>query len=614
MGRSRGPLAAATDDDGGWFGHRSKRRRLAGGEIIDPASLGDGKKPPFYHCNNCHKDISGSIRIRCAKCTDFDLCLECLSVGVEPHPHKGSHPYQVIENLAFPLIHPDWNADEELLLLEGVESYGVGNWAEVAEHVGTKNKTLCYNHYMTHYMESPFSPLPDMTHVVGKSKAELLSMAKLQLENKKHAPSLVDPIRTIKQEPTSSPSRIKIEDVKELTEGRSPSGLSLLGSKDGKLEGDQGEGNSGAPMSTAKKTAAGGQVRENLDVGVSVTTDDGHSNRSIGGKKPKLLAEDNKSSATNPESSGYVAKRHEFDPEYDNDADLLLADMEFKDNDSETDRELKLRILHIYLARLAERRRRKDFIIERGLINLKKQAAFDRRRTKDEKELYLRTRVFLRYHTNEEHDELLAGLCAERKIRQRIEELQEMRAAGCRILAEGETYFLEKKKRESEGSVKKAKDNTPFLQGGKLTHRSNRYMKRETGDGEPSPSGELRSNQKPRSGGHQSMSGGNGLNTASSKDVKKSGGVSDLAGYPGMESLSFTERELCQQWRLSPNHYLKMKEVLLGESARKGHVNRSDAFALFKIEPIKTERVYELLVGMGWIQGDSQTAGDRFYS
>lgn len=117
---------------------------------------------------------------------------------------------------------------------------------------------------------------------------------------------------------------------------------------------------------------------------------------------------------------------------------------------------------------------------------------------------------------------------------------QEMRAAGCRILAEGETYIVEKKKKELEGSVKKAKDNTPFLQGGKLTHRSNRYMKRETGDGEPSPSGELRSNQKPRSGGHQSISGGNGLNTASSKDTKKSGGVSDLAGYPGMESLSFT--------------------------------------------------------------------------
>jgi len=51
------------------------------------------------------------------------------------------------------------------------------------------------------------------------------------------------------------------------------------------------------------------------------------------------------------DQSGYHAKRQEFEPEYDNDAELQLADMEFKDNDHETDRELKLRMLHIYISR-----------------------------------------------------------------------------------------------------------------------------------------------------------------------------------------------------------------------------------------------------------------------
>jgi transcriptional adapter 2-alpha len=64
------------------------------------------------------------------------------------------------DNLSFPLIHPDWNADEEILLLEAVEMYGLGNWGEVAEHVGTKSKTLCFDHYMTTYMNSTCSPLP----------------------------------------------------------------------------------------------------------------------------------------------------------------------------------------------------------------------------------------------------------------------------------------------------------------------------------------------------------------------------------------------------------------------------------------------------------------------
>lgn len=51
------------------------------------------------------------------------------------------------------------------------------------------------------------------------------------------------------------------------------------------------------------------------------------------------------------ETSGYNVKRHEFDPEYDNDAEQLLAEMEFKDNDTEEERELKLRVLRIYSKR-----------------------------------------------------------------------------------------------------------------------------------------------------------------------------------------------------------------------------------------------------------------------
>lgn len=48
------------------------------------------------------------------------------------------------------------------------------------------------------------------------------------------------------------------------------------------------------------------------------------------------------------ELSGYNEKRQEFDLEYDNDAELLLADMEFKETDTLEEHELKLRVLHIY--------------------------------------------------------------------------------------------------------------------------------------------------------------------------------------------------------------------------------------------------------------------------
>ena len=142
--------------------------------------VGEAKRA-LYHCNYCNIDITGKIRIKCAVCPDFDLCVECFSVGAELTPHQSNHAYRVMvsnhyfqmfsfdvmlnltfwsierlcddypacnklitrsfryivviialflfikffntvpcgqDNLSFPLICPDWNADEEILLLE----------------------------------------------------------------------------------------------------------------------------------------------------------------------------------------------------------------------------------------------------------------------------------------------------------------------------------------------------------------------------------------------------------------------------------------------------------------------------------------------------------------
>ena len=61
--------------------------------------LGEGtseRKRALYHCNYCNKDITGKIRIKCAICPGFDLCIECFSVGAEVTPHKSNHPYRVM--------------------------------------------------------------------------------------------------------------------------------------------------------------------------------------------------------------------------------------------------------------------------------------------------------------------------------------------------------------------------------------------------------------------------------------------------------------------------------------------------------------------------------------
>jgi transcriptional adapter 2-alpha len=47
------------------------------------------------------------------------------------------------------------SAEEELLLLEAIDMFGLGNWIDIAEHVGTKNKIQCDYHYWSTYIETP---------------------------------------------------------------------------------------------------------------------------------------------------------------------------------------------------------------------------------------------------------------------------------------------------------------------------------------------------------------------------------------------------------------------------------------------------------------------------
>ena len=48
-----------------------------------------------YTCNYCGRVVP-NIRIKCAVCVDFDLCIECFSVGVELGEHQSFHAYSLL--------------------------------------------------------------------------------------------------------------------------------------------------------------------------------------------------------------------------------------------------------------------------------------------------------------------------------------------------------------------------------------------------------------------------------------------------------------------------------------------------------------------------------------
>ncbi|XP_019176988.1 PREDICTED: transcriptional adapter ADA2b isoform X2 [Ipomoea nil] len=530
MGRSRGNFHAEEDPS-----QRSRRKKNASnGENLDYITAGQGSgegKPASYHCNYCNKDITGRIRIKCAVCSDFDLCIECFSVGAEVQPHKSNHPYRVMDILSFPLICPDWNADEEMLLLEGIEMYGIGKWAEVGEHVGTKTKDACIEHYRSAYLNSPYFPLPDMTHVVGRNREELLAMSK---EN--GFVSLGELAR--KNELPYSPSRVKLEDSNR-------SGSS------GRLTSASNTGTAGI-----KKPSKKVLTKDQTD---SVKLEDNVSALNFGSKKPKLSKDEGPSLM---EISGYNPKRHEFDPEYDNDAEQLLADMEFKDADTEEERELKLRVLRIYSKRLDERKRRKDFITERNLLY---PTEFEKTLSQEEKDIWRRYDAFMRFHSRGEHEELLKAIISEHRILKRIKELKEARAAGCRSSAEADRYFEQKRKREVE-------ENGP---------------KKENYHVGPSSLDSLSS-----LGTHSNKRSSSLANLSSLTDL-------EFAAHSAIELLSEPEKQLCRDIRMPAPHYLKMLELMTVHIYSGDITKKSDAYTFFQIETTKVDRVYDMLLKKG---------------
>ncbi|KAJ1677265.1 Transcriptional adapter ada2, partial [Spiromyces aspiralis] len=113
-----------------------------------------------FYCDNCQANVTDTVRVTCDVCPEFDLCVQCFSRGAECGDHRNDHPYRVESRHRFPIFAEDWSADEELLLIEGLMQFGMGNWAEAAEYVGTKTKEECERHYIEIYVNSDTWPLP----------------------------------------------------------------------------------------------------------------------------------------------------------------------------------------------------------------------------------------------------------------------------------------------------------------------------------------------------------------------------------------------------------------------------------------------------------------------
>jgi transcriptional adapter 2-alpha len=137
--------------------------------------------------------------------------VQCFASGASSGSHQpATHSYKVIEQNSIPIFDPEWGADEELLLLEGCEIYGLGSWADIADHIGGyRHKDEVRDHYIKTYVESPCFPLPkrcrpsDMELAQEISREEFQARKKRRIEERREAQRNAPPMPP-KTKPTAS--------------------------------------------------------------------------------------------------------------------------------------------------------------------------------------------------------------------------------------------------------------------------------------------------------------------------------------------------------------------------------------------------------------------------
>eukprot|EP00038_Savillea_parva_P031173 m.83466 g.83466 ORF g.83466 m.83466 type:complete len:588 (+) comp9539_c0_seq2:204-1967(+) len=296
--------------------------------------------------------------------------------------------------------------------------------------------------------------------------------------------------------------------------------------------------------------------------------------------------------------AGFYPKRGDFEQEHCEGAESLMAGITFYDDDSPLDRRLKLTMLRIYNSKLRERRERKQFVIDRGLVGDTKLKRF--RDNKDFRNVFEKIRPFVRMHPKEGMWDLLEAIHDRVVLTRKVRHFQELRRAG-----------LTKLRQEAQ----LAKDYRKSAHVAARAGATGASASTASGGG---PSGGGGTGSGSGGGGGSANGTGGGritpvLHTSSSSSSRKGGAAATasfdaLKALDGASTLSGAELELCHTNAILPSQYNRLKATLLVEFDRRGVLAFADACNVSLLRAAKTAAVYAHLLTSGWIKAPPQTA------
>ena len=91
---------------------------------------------PFILCNDLQcSNIDSPVKSCSAEenknSSAVNICCQCFAKGKEFSKHKNYHDYSIVKS-DFPMLDSEWNAREEMLLLNALLQFGHGNWDDIA--------------------------------------------------------------------------------------------------------------------------------------------------------------------------------------------------------------------------------------------------------------------------------------------------------------------------------------------------------------------------------------------------------------------------------------------------------------------------------------------------
>ncbi|KAF2718590.1 transcriptional adaptor 2 [Polychaeton citri CBS 116435] len=490
-----------------------------------------------YICNICSNDITSTVRIRCAskQCPDYDLCVTCFTEGKSNlHHDPRTHAYQVIEPHSIPVYDEGWGADEELLLLEGAEQYGLGSWADIADHIGGyREKDEVKDHYSKTYIESSNFPLAERASPNDTSLSDSIPREEFQARKKR-----------------------RIDDRK----------ASLAATP--------------AQSAPAKPTSSVPSCHE---------------------------------------VAGFMPGRLEFENEYFNEAEEAVQHMQFSpeegynpatgDFDAETN--LKIVVMGIYNARLTMRTDRKRVIFNHRLLDYKKNVAIDRKRTKEQRDLYHKLKPYARIMSHPDFVAFAEDLEKEYNLRQAITQLQEWRRMRISTLAVGEKYEAEKATRLARqhqqglgqfdrlpNGLRVGKPQAPPETAQAVTEYTTKDLP-------------VRLTPADKSKQANQINGSLATPPASDASPKRvplqpipnlTPLRMDEENAPDWQMILPEERDLCHKLRLQPKSYLAIKDAILREAMKSdGKLKKKNVREICRLDTTKGGRLFDFFVDLGWI-------------